>query len=83
MGTTASVVAELYRIPLMGFTPSAVGVVNSDSSGAMGNNSLIGAFSHTFNFETNTYFVQITITRAASTEIVRLASVSIEVGSPD
>jgi hypothetical protein len=83
MGATASVVAQLYRIPLQGFSPILVGTASSDSSGAMGSTTLISPFSHTFDFEANSYFVRLALTRAASTEIVRLSSVSIEIGSPD
>lgn len=84
VGATASVVGELYRIPVvMGFTPVLIGDVNSDSFAPLGNTTQVEAFNHTFDFEANTYFVQLTLTRAATSEIVRLSSGSIEVGSPD
>jgi hypothetical protein len=80
---TASVFGQLYRISLNGFTPALVGTVNSDDNAATGNFVLQAPFSHTFNFETNTYFVQITLRRSATTEIVRQFSAAIVVGSPD
>ena len=83
MGTTASVVARLYRVSLTGAAPSLIGTASSDTFGATGNTTQFEAFNHTFTFETHAYFVQLTLTRAVSTEIVRLSSVSIEVGSPD
>jgi hypothetical protein len=85
VGATASVVAQLYRIPVVnGFTPVAVGSdINSDVFAPLGNTTQVQAFNHTFDFEANTYFVQVALTRASTSEIVRLSTVSIEVGSPD
>jgi len=84
VGASASAVAQLYRIPVvMGFTPVLVGDVDSDSFSPLGNTTLVNPFNHTFDFEANTYFVQVTLTRASTSEIVRLSTVSIEVGSPD
>ena len=82
-GNTASVTGTLYRIPLNGFSPTIVGTVDSEVNPVLGNQVLQAPFSHGFNFETNTYFVSIVLTRTAATEFVRLFSAAIVVGSPD
>jgi hypothetical protein len=76
---TASVIARLYRMDKNDFTPVQLGVANSNASTETGNNIVFSPdINHTFDFETNVYFVQVTLTRSASNQVVRFYSVVIE-----
>jgi len=76
-GTSARVLARLYSVPLFGTAPTLLTTATSNSSSVTTNNVIDSTFAHTFDFNTNVYFVQVTLTRSASNEIVLLNSVSI------
>ena len=70
--------ARLYSMPLGGFAPVLIATASSNSSDVTTNNIIFSdVFVHTFNFNANVYFMQVTLTRDASSEIVLLHSVSI------
>ena len=81
VGTRAFVRAELYRQNL--FTdptlPVLLTTVTSDSSTSTTNN-LVGSstLTHTFDFNSNTYWVRIEMDRSSNAETVKLYSVFIE-----
>lgn len=79
-GGGASVVAKLYRLRIGNYTPALIDTVTSNSSSVTGNNTInsTASFSHTFNFDMNTYFVQVVLTRASSSQNVQFHSTAIE-----
>jgi hypothetical protein len=77
--TSAQVLARVYMLPIGSATATVLKSVSSNSSATTGNNTVVsGAFMHTFDFEVNVYFVQVTMTRAASSENVTFYSVVLE-----
>jgi hypothetical protein len=78
--TTASVVARLYRVPKDTFAPVAIATLSSNSFADTANNAASSAasFDHTFDFDANAYYVRVTLTRSATSQIVRFYSVGLE-----
>lgn len=74
----ASVIVRLYRLPTDGFVPILIAALSSNVSAATGNESLSTPFTHTFDFNDNSYFVQVSITRSARTQIARFYSAWLE-----
>jgi hypothetical protein len=82
-GTTAQVLGRVYMLPIESTTATVLKSLSSNASAATVNNTIVStAFTHPFDFDTNVYFVQVTLTRAASSENVTLFSVLIEADSP-
>jgi hypothetical protein len=75
----ASVIARLYRVRTNNSpTPILIATANSNTSAATGSSVVISAFTHDFNFSTDSYFVQVSVTRSARTQIARFYSAWIE-----
>jgi hypothetical protein len=79
-GTAASVVVRLYRLPKTGFVPIQLAALSSNAFTATGNavSGSTNSFTHLFNFDANAYFIRVSITRGAKTQVARLHSVWIE-----
>jgi hypothetical protein len=74
--TTAAVVARVYRIPISDYAPVSLKTVTSNSSATTTKNTIDSStFTHMFDFDVNVYFVQVTLSRAASSQIIELYSV--------
>jgi hypothetical protein len=70
-GTAAFVRARFYRMALAGATPVPLATVISNASAITTLNTVTSPiFSHTFNFETNVYWVRVELDRAATGQIV-------------
>jgi hypothetical protein len=80
-GATANVLASLRRTSRTTGTTALVGSFNSNSSAAVAMNKSVTAFTHTFNFDTSYYRVEITLDRASTSEIVQAVGVAIEPGA--
>ena len=85
-GTNASagVVAQIFSLDTnpssLSATPVLVTTVSSNSSNIKDtNNTVFSLFTHTFNFEANTYFARVILTRAATNQTVILHSLKLQV----
>jgi Chaperone of endosialidase len=79
-GTSSSGVvrARLYRMPIGTADPILLATVNSNANATMGTTLLESPpFSHTFNFNTNTYWVHVDLDRSASDQAVILHAISL------
>ncbi len=78
-GTSASVTARIYKLANGTYTPALLGSVSSDTNATMTNNTLDSmTFNEMFNFSMHVYFVQVSIKRAAASEIVQFHGVAID-----
>ncbi len=78
-GTTASVIAQLYRMANASTSPMQLGLVSSNSSAVTGVNTLASSdIAHTFDFEANMYWVRVLVKRAATGEKVLFYSVILD-----
>ncbi|MGQ0485110.1 MAG: hypothetical protein ACT4SY_07155 [Hyphomicrobiales bacterium] len=78
-GTTAFVLAEIYRMAIGTAAPIFLKQVNSNSSAITGLNTVASTLlTHTFNFETNIYWVRVAIVRSLASEIVSFHAVYLD-----
>ena len=82
-GVSGQVLARVYKLPIGTYTPVVLKSVSSNGFNVTANNTIVsGSFNHSFDFDTNVYFVQVTLTRAASSEIVTFVSVVLDQAPP-
>jgi hypothetical protein len=75
----AAVGASLYQMAKGTFAPASLKSVTSNSSASTGKTVVSStALSHTFDFDANVYFVQVTITRTATNQLAQFHSVWLE-----
>lgn len=80
-GSAGFVRAILFAMPIGSETPHALAIANSNSSTATGRNTVSSpTFTHTFNFQTNVYWVRIEMDRSATSQNV--VAHSIHLGVP-
>jgi hypothetical protein len=70
-GAAAFVRARLYQMGLQSATPAPLAIVNSNASAMTTLNTVTSPiFPHSFNFETNVYWVRVELERATTSQIV-------------
>ena len=82
-GTTASVTARIYRVPIGTSTPNSLRSVTSNSSAVTTVNTITSTpFTEMFDFDSFVYFAQVIMTRAASSETVHFYTVVLDAAPP-
>jgi hypothetical protein len=80
--TTASVVARIYSLPIGSSSPNSLKSVSSNSSAVTTTNMITStSFNHAFDFDTNVYFAQVTLSRTG-TQTVIFYSVVLDAAPP-
>lgn len=79
-GTQAIVRARLYSMSFAGGDPTVIATANSNSSNITGRDLLAAPFVHTFDFDSNVYWVRVELDRNSTNQIVILYAVALFAG---